>query len=45
MAKKEYTKISISIDKDLNDKMSKMFINKSRLINNLIQKAIKKKNK
>jgi len=40
--KKEYKAVSLSIDKDLRDKMDKMFINKSRFINELIKKQIKK---
>jgi len=42
---KEYTAISLSIDKDLRDKMDEMHINKSRLINDLIKKQIKKEKK
>jgi len=43
--KKEYTAISLSIDKDLRDKMDQMFINKSRFVNELIKNQIKKENK
>jgi len=42
---KEYKAISLSIDKDLRDKMDEAHINKSRLINDLIKKQIKKKKK
>lgn len=43
---KEYKAISLTIDQDLSKKMDEMHINKSRLINDLIKKQIKKeKNK
>jgi post-segregation antitoxin (ccd killing protein) len=43
---KEYKAVSLSIDKELKEKMDEMHINKSRLINDLIKKQIKKeKNK
>jgi len=43
--KKEYIPISLSIDRDLHERMDKTFINKSRLVNNLIKKQIKKEKK
>ena len=42
--KKEYKAVSLSIDKDLRDKMDQMFINKSRFVNKLIKIQIKKEN-
>jgi len=43
--KKEYKQISLSIDRDLHERMDKTFINKSRLVNDLIKKQIKKEKK
>jgi len=42
---KEYKAISLTVDKDLQEKMDKMHINKSRFVNDLIKKFIKKQKK
>lgn len=42
---KEYVAVSLTIDADLKEKMDKMLLNKSRFINDLIKKQIKKEKK
>ena len=43
--KKEYIPISLTIDREFKDEMDRLFINKSRFINDIIKKQIKKEKK